>query len=117
MKLCSKCKTNPKAPNHNYCRQCRNEAVRKCINAKGGDWAYVLADEERHKKALARKLVANWLKRGKMVKGPCEVCGVIKVTAHHEDYGKPSEVRWLCVVHHEEADKQKELVDSLNKGV
>jgi len=41
------------------------------------------------------------LKNGKLVKKPCEVCGAInRIEAHHEDYSKPLEVRWLCMKHH-----------------
>ena len=30
---------------------------------------------------------------------PCEVCGA-QADAHHEDYYKPLEVKWLCPLHH-----------------
>lgn len=52
-------------------------------------------------KRNARKLVAMRVRRGKMTKGPCEVCAEVKVEAHHEDYSKPLEVRWLCQKHHQ----------------
>jgi hypothetical protein len=31
---------------------------------------------------------------------PCEVCGKQPAEAHHGDYNKPLEVRWLCKTHH-----------------
>ncbi len=32
---------------------------------------------------------------------PCEVCGsTVRVVAHHDDYSKPLEIRWLCRSHH-----------------
>jgi len=41
------------------------------------------------------------LKRGELERKPCEVCAKIeKVHAHHDDYSKPLEVRWLCPLHH-----------------
>lgn len=45
------------------------------------------------------------LRRGELVKGPCEVCGVgesdgVRIDGHHDDYSKPLEVRWLCRRHH-----------------
>jgi len=36
---------------------------------------------------------------GKLVAQPCEVCGS-KGQAHHDDYTKPLDVRWLCSRHH-----------------
>lgn len=53
-----------------------------------------------HAKARAR--VTYHLRTGQLVKKPCEVCGAAKVEAHHDDYTKPLEVRWLCHYHHRE---------------
>jgi len=45
---------------------------------------------------------ATWIaiRNGKLIKRPCEICGELKAHAHHEDYSKPLEVRWLCPRHH-----------------
>jgi ribosomal protein S27AE len=56
----------------------------------------------------ARGKVHDAVKAGKIEKQPCEVCGSTVVEAHHEDYDKPLEVRWLCRAHHVEVHKQKE---------
>jgi hypothetical protein len=50
----------------------------------------------------AQNLVSAALRRNQITRQPCEICGSIKVEAHHDDYSKPLEVRWLCRVHHEE---------------
>lgn len=57
-------------------------------------------------KAKARIAVGNALRSDqgrtpKLFKGPCEVCGTTeKITAHHDDYARPLDVRWLCAQHH-----------------
>jgi hypothetical protein len=51
-------------------------------------------------KRAAHVATGNAIRSGKLVKGPCEVCGSLVVDAHHDDYSKPLEVRWLCRVHH-----------------
>lgn len=51
-------------------------------------------------KYLANQLAERAIKSGKLTKGACEICGSEKVEAHHDDYYKPLEVRWLCRKHH-----------------
>lgn len=54
-------------------------------------------------KTKARYLVSNALRDGRLIKQPCEICGQIEdVEGHHEDYSKPLDVNWLCVIHHAE---------------
>jgi len=55
--------------------------------------------DEKH---AARQKVAHVTRSGKLFKSPCEVCGNTKSEAHHDDYGKPLDVRWLCRQHHED---------------
>jgi len=57
---------------------------------------------ERGPKYTARKKLSNALRAGKIIKPTnCSQCGKrIKVTAHHDDYSKPLQVRWLCVECH-----------------
>ena len=51
-------------------------------------------------KRSAHIKVGNAIKSGKLVKEPCEVCGSENVHAHHDDYNKQLDVRWLCPQHH-----------------
>jgi ribosomal protein S27AE len=53
-------------------------------------------------KRAARLAVGYAIKSGKLIKQPCEKCGNTKVEAHHDDYSRPLEVRWLCKIHHME---------------
>src|SRR5262245_14183948 len=48
----------------------------------------------------AREAVSNAIKSGRLVRGPCEVCGKTPAQAHHDDYRKPLKIRWLCFRHH-----------------
>jgi len=56
-------------------------------------------------KRAAHILTGSAIKSGKLLKQPCEVCGKTKVEAHHDDYSKPLDVRWLCKFHHTEHHK------------
>lgn len=56
-------------------------------------------------KVAARMAVARALQSGGLVRRPCEVCGKTKSEAHHDDYAKPLDVRWLCNGHHREHHK------------
>lgn len=81
------------------CRECRNaysRAWRKLGREKPVD----------PMKARARSLVKMRIRRGKMVRGACEVCGEPNAQAHHPDYRKPLDVRWLCLKHHREHERE-----------
>ncbi len=53
-------------------------------------------------RCAARTALNNAVRDGRVVRGSCEVCGVPKAQAHHDDYSKPLDVRWLCKPHHDE---------------
>lgn len=44
----------------------------------------------------ARMDASNAIRDGRLIRGPCECCGSKRAQAHHDDYSKPLEVRWLC---------------------
>lgn len=56
-------------------------------------------------KRTAHVAVGNALRGGKLTAKPCEVCGDASAQAHHDDYSKPLDVRWLCTTHHAEWHK------------
>lgn len=50
--------------------------------------------------------IAHAVEDGKIVRPPCEVCGVPNAEAHHVDYSRPFDVRWLCRTHHMELHRR-----------
>lgn len=58
----------------------------------------------------AHNIVEKAIKSGALVRMGCEVCGFngvfsdgrSAVQAHHDDYRRPLDVRWLCQPHHHE---------------
>lgn len=51
-------------------------------------------------KYRAHIAVGNAVRAGRLVRQPCEVCGRAEVHAHHDDYSRPLDVRWLCPACH-----------------
>lgn len=51
---------------------------------------------EQRRRDIARSYAGVYLRRGKIKRCPCEVCGSTDAQMHHDDYSKPLEVRWLC---------------------
>ena len=60
--------------------------------------------EEGKKRLAAKNAVKYALKKGKIVKMNCFICGNEKSQAHHSSYAKDMRlvVTWLCLQHHNE---------------
>jgi len=102
---CDECRAVNAARSQSY-RDANPEEMRAADRAK----------YHRHKDRISAKKRANYdpektraqnqakyaIRKGVLVRGPCEVgidCrGAIQ--AHHDDYSKPLDVRWLCRRHH-----------------
>jgi len=126
MKYCGLCKqTKPREQFHNSCatkdglatkcKECQSQYASKwhwenrerCLKVKKDYYARnkrkIL---DRCGKYLKKKMAGNTvlIKAHNSVRGmkrqPCEICGELKVEAHHPDYSKPKYIRWLCVKHH-----------------
>lgn len=52
--------------------------------------------ENNREKYLAHIAVQEAVSRGELCKHTCSSCGSEKAEAHHDDYSKPLEVKWLC---------------------
>ena len=55
-------------------------------------------------KDKARHTIQNAIQGGHIKRGACEICGSTRTEAHHDDYAKSLEVRWLCHQHHRELE-------------
>jgi hypothetical protein len=53
-------------------------------------------------KYAAWTAVGHAIRDKRLIRQPCEVCGDPKSQAHHDDYSKPLDVRWMCFRHHRE---------------
>jgi hypothetical protein len=73
-------------------------------------------DPEKNRKMLAHAKVGKAIRQGRLTREPCEVCGASFAEAHHDDYDKPLQVRWLCPEHHR-AHHAIEKVDGRSRVV
>ncbi len=80
-------------------------------------WLYLgdeinFSDEEKARRVKCRGDTNHAITQGKLNRMPCEPCGG-KAEAHHDDYSKPLDVRWLCFKHHREWHRQNpELLEN-----
>ena len=51
-------------------------------------------------RSAAYSSVKRAIKNGLLRRQSCESCGSPRTQAHHTDYSKPLDVRWLCARHH-----------------
>jgi len=91
-------------------RRASSEEYRRRANERARRWAKANAHKKRATVNVRRAILS-----GKMKRQPCEVCGTeLLVQAHHEDYSKPLDVRWLCVKHH--AERHREINREIRKA-
>lgn len=62
---------------------------------------------ENPRRYLAHLYVEAAKRVGILTPQSCEVCGVEKAEAHHDDYSRPGDVRWLCRKHHSQHHAQR----------
>jgi len=83
-------------------KEARNRA-RQRYKEKNKNKIYESTKKYRKKfpnKAKAHGVVSYAVRCGNLCMEPCEICGESIAVAHHDDYLKPLNVRWLCDAHH-----------------
>lgn len=95
-----------------YCHTCRAEFQQNYAKSARGRENYrksAMRYYHRNRlKARARARLRYAVKVGKVEKpAACEFGCVVVPEAHHPDYRRPFEVRWLCKRHHEETHTKR----------
>lgn len=100
-KGCVKLQVRTHRANHDSTREYDRRRYRDNVKRRDATAKTSRAWNQKNPEAYrAHYLVSNAIRDGRLKKEPCEICGENRVHAHHEDYSKPLEVRWLCVRHH-----------------
>lgn len=86
-------------------RRYREDPARHAIVVKRAQ-QYRVRFPERYKAYTA---VSNAIRDGRLKRQPCAVCGG-RGHAHHEDYGRPLDVVWLCPAHHHQYHTVRRLL-------
>jgi hypothetical protein len=116
--ICSKCDAIKENRDDQYCNKCRAlmKRERYALNKSNPEFMRLQRKKEAKKfqenelarlKKNCREATHRFINNGKLIKGTCEVCGKNETEAHHDDYMKPLDVRWLCKIHH--ADHHKSI--------
>jgi len=88
-----KCGQNVRSEGQRRCKACHARAMREFR-------AVHEPTPEQRQRSNVRSYLHVYVKRGKVKKQPCLVCGCPEVEAHHDDYNQPLKVVWLCRPHH-----------------
>lgn len=91
---CSHCGKPHKRAGQRYCVLCHNAYMRS--------WRVEhRLNPAQQRRSICRSYANIYEKRGLLIAEPCAVCGTTEqIEKHHEDYGKPLDVVWLCRAHH-----------------
>ncbi len=122
--ICLLCASLKENKDSGYCNSCKREAASaRRIMLKKNNPNFIQEERSRRKEKYSRCAeyrhkvkIQNFtwqaIKFGVLVPQPCEVCSKTEnIDAHHTDYSKPLDVRWLCkschIKHHRELERNK----------
>lgn len=66
-------------------------------------WAWAKRHPE---KRAAHQAVTYAIRAGLLSRKPCESCGNLRSQAHHEDYTRKLDVKWLCAACHKKEHRK-----------
>ena len=102
IKTCSRCEKTFKT-RHALKKYCSGD----CFVATEADRNRAHAAKYSPQRRRAYSLIQAALMQGRLVREPCEACGdAQRPLAHHDDYAKPLNVRWLCGSCHKNHHRQ-----------
>ena len=78
-------------------RKTRTDKHREIHRIAAANWR-----ERNREKLEAYKITHKALRDGLLLRLNCEVCNSEISEAHHDDYTRPLDIRWLCSFHHGE---------------
>lgn len=105
LSMCPICKVNVRQSAGMRCGPCRAEQsrdYRRVENAKTNAASKRWGDSNKEK-TIAIRAVNHMIRSKRWTRQPCEICGTTAtIDAHHDDYSRPLDVRWLCRQHHKQ---------------
>lgn len=120
--ICTRCGAVKENKDSGFCNRCKREAAQaRRLKAKESDPKFLSKERKRKRdkyrknaehrfKIEVRNLTYKAISAGILIPKPCKICGKEKVDAHHDDYSKPLEVKWLCRGCHRKHHNQSETV-------
>jgi hypothetical protein len=95
-----------------YHRQREQDPQRKELKL-----VYQATRRQRHPdRYRAYSAVGNAVRDGRLIKQPCCYCGAVDTEAHHADYSKPLDVRWVCFPCHRTVEHGQMVYSNHQRG-
>lgn len=119
-----RCLSAYEACNHNVSQTAKALGIsRRAFYRRANRYGIILPSREHRvmpgspkEKFEARSIVKWAIEQGLKVM-PCEICqSTENVEAHHDDYSKPLDIRWLCQRHHREVHHPRQTSDDVSAG-
>ena len=96
-----------KRKRHFCCKECYTKYQAEIMSKEEHSrYGTGFSKEEKAKRIRARSILNHYLRDNHIQRKPCEVCGSLNAEAHHDDYEKPLNVRWLCFKCHRQWHKE-----------